>query len=587
MPAIRKKEVPLSIIRMTVFIILFVFIALNSFHVSTAQTDAGTGDFAGSSLAETAAISESADPERISLDLKGIDIAEIFRILSQKMGVTIVPSKNVTGRVNVYLNNLTVDNALDVLLSSQNLACERSLDVINVMTAAEYEKLYGKKYHDKRKTVQFKIKYAKPAIVFNALSQLKSNIGKLIVDEASGTVIVIDIPEKLEFMCGIVDEIDRPLQTKVFHLNHATPKDIKSHLAGVVTDGISEVIVDERVNKVAVTDLPTKMQKISRIIEEMDSAEREVFIEAEIVRIILRREYQRGFSWEKMFTSDLDGLDMVGKFPVSSSFEPSPGLGTTNFEMSIGTLAKDRYSATIQLLETFGEIKIVSRPRIAAINGEEAKVMVGTREAFITQTLSQAESTTVTSDSVEFIDVGVKLNVTPRISENDMIRLKIRPEISSVSDTVVTGSGSRIPIVETTEAETTVKVANGSMIMIAGLIKDQDRDDQTGAPGLQNIPLFGNLFNSKSRLNQKEELVIFITPHIISGRTTFLGNDEMKSTRKALIEPKKKDLSKKLIDEVSTPKVPKLSDPVKSVKKKAVKKKSDPIQDAIKGIKAY
>ena len=82
-------------------------------------------------------------PARISLDLKGIDIIELLRILSLKMGMNIAPSKNVAGRINIYLNNLTFQDALDVILISQDLACDRQENAINVMTAEEYEKFYG------------------------------------------------------------------------------------------------------------------------------------------------------------------------------------------------------------------------------------------------------------------------------------------------------------------------------------------------------------------------------------------------------------------------------------------------------------
>ncbi len=462
--------------------------------------------------------------ERISLDLKGIDIIELFRILSIKMGTTIVPSKSVGGRVNIYLNNLTFEDALDVILLSQDLACEKNGNIINIMTSAEYEKLYGKKYNEKRRYESLKLVYAKPANVFNAISQIKSDIGKIIVDESSGTILLIDIPEKLELMKQTIAELDRTPQTEIFELQYAKPADIKSQLSTAVTSGPGELYVDERSNKVIVSDLPEKIKKIKRMVKALDESSRQVFIEAEILQLTLKDEYQQGINWEKVISS-MDGLDLKGIFPVSPSFTPSPALGTAAMKMVIGSLSNDKYTTTLQLLQTFGDTKILSRPHIAVLNGQEAKILIGSREAYVTQTLSQGDTTTVTAENVQFIDVGVKLDVVANINKEGYVIMKIKPEVSSVRETLTTQLGSIIPIVETSEAETSVKVKDGTTIMIAGLMKDDKRKDKTGMPFLQKIPFIGAALSSTATQTEKSELIVFLTPHIISGDKTVSGTE--------------------------------------------------------------
>jgi Flp pilus assembly secretin CpaC len=213
----------------------------------------------------------------------------------------------------------------------------------------------------------------------------------------------------------------------------------------------------------------------------------------------------------------LDGLNLTGTFPVASSFTPSPLLTADYLKMVVGTLATDKYTATINLLQTYGDTKILSRPRLSVVSNTEAKILVGSREAYVTQSQSQATSTTVTSESVSFIDVGVKINVVPTINKDGFITMKIKPEVSSVRETLTTALGSKVPIVETSEAETVVKVKDGQMIMIAGLIKDDKRNDKSGIPILCNLPLLGTLFSTTSTLKKRTELVIFIRPRIISG----------------------------------------------------------------------
>ena len=453
--------------------------------------------------------------EKISLDLKGIDVIELFRILSLKMGVTIVPTKSVAGRINIFLNNLTFDDALDVILISQDLACDINGSIINIMTSAEYEKLYGKKYNEKRQFKSFKLTYAKPASVFAALGQIKSDIGKVIIDEATGTIFLIDIPEKLDLMEATIKDLDRSPVTEVFDLKYSKTSDMKTHLSTAITVGPGEVFVDERSSKVVVTDLPEKMKKIKRMVKAFDEETRQVFIEAEIVQVTLKDEFQRGVSWEKILSNH--NVDIKGTFPVANSFTPSPLLTANYLTAAVGILSSEKYAATLSLLQSFGNTKILSRPRIAVVNNQEAKIMVGTREAYVTQTQSQAETTTVTAENIQFIDVGVKLNVVPTINSDGYITMKIKPEVSSVRETLTTALKSVVPIVETSESESVIKVKDGSMVMIAGLMKDDVRKDTSGIPILCRIPFLGAAFGSRGQRKQRTEIVVFITPHIISG----------------------------------------------------------------------
>lgn len=467
--------------------------------------------------------------EKISLDLKGIDIPEFFRILSMKMGLTIVPTKSVTGRINIFLNNLTFEDALDIILITQDLACDRHGSIIDIMTSSEYEKLYGRKYNEKRAFKSVKLTYAKPTAVFNALNQIKSDVGKLIVDEPSGTLIMIDIPEKLEVMQSTIKDLDRPPVTEVFNLQYAKPADMKAHLATAINAGTGEVFVDDRSSRIMVSDLPEKMSKIKRMVKAFDAETKEVYLEAEVVQINLKDEYQQGVDWEKVFNQGgATTYDIHGVFPVTSSWTPSPTLIKDYMKILTGTVAANKYNVTLNFLQTFGTTKIISSPRIASISGQEAKVMVGSREAYVTSSQSQAESTTVTSENVQFIDVGVKLNIVPTINDDGYITMKIKPEISSVRETLTTSLGSQIPIVDTSEAEAVVKVKDGAMVMIAGLRKVEKRKDTTGWPVLQNIPFVGALFGAKARSDEVSELIIFVTPHIIKGDKAASGAEPEK-----------------------------------------------------------
>jgi type II secretory pathway component GspD/PulD (secretin) len=466
---------------------------------------------ASSVLAQDALEQGSTSSDKISLDLKGVDINELFKMLSAKSGITIITTPEVKGRVTVFMDNLSFSDALDVIITMQELAYERKANVVKVMTAVEYEKAYGKKFGEHRETRTFKLTYAKPVNVLSVVNSLKSDLGKVISDEASGTIIIIDTPQSMNVMADAIKELDQPLGAVVFDINYARLADIKSYLNDLITPGVGQIILDERSSKVAVYDLPQRLIRIRRLMQEFDARSRQVLITGQIVEVNIGNQFQSGIEWEKIFTqASLDGLDLVGNFPVT------PALSNYG-KISIGTLASDNYNVVLNMLSTYGNTKVLTRPRIVAVNREEAKILVGTREAYVTSTQSQGQITTLTSESVQFIDVGLKLSVVPTIGADGFITMKIKPEVSSVKEVLTTAAGTRVPIVQTSQSETVVKVKDGCTLIIAGLSKQEDVNEHSGLPGLSGIPVIGSLFGTKNKEKNKTEFVIFITPTIISG----------------------------------------------------------------------
>ena len=467
--------------------------------------------FISFSFAQEATSCSGSSTERISLDLRGVEVIELFKLLSVKTGLTIVPQPGVKGRVNLFLNNVCFEDVLDIILVTYSLAAERKGNIINIMTAEQFYKIYGKRYEEKRQMATLKLNYAKPANVFNTLSQLKSDIGKIIVDESTATVILIDIPEKLDLMQTMVKQLDQSPETEVFGLKYAKAKDLETQVSKVLTTGPGEVAIDERTNKMMIVDLPDKMSRIKRMVRAFDEEPGQVMIEAQIIELSLNDKFQRGVDWEGIFRG-INNLDFKGKFSL--------GLTGNRQEINVGTVAHDNYNVILQALQAYGRTNILSQPRIAAVNNQEAKILVGAREAYITQTLSAAQTTTTTAESIEYVDVGVKLSVTPTISRDGFVTMKIKPEVSSVREYLTTSLGSRVPIVTTSEAETVVKVKDGAMIMIAGLTKRRESESSDRMPVLAKIPLIG-MFFSKKTIGQDEpkssELIVFLTPRIITG----------------------------------------------------------------------
>jgi type II secretory pathway component GspD/PulD (secretin) len=452
------------------------------------------------------------DPLMVDLlDLKNMDIMDVLKLISQKTGENIVASKNVKGRVTVFLRNVEVEEAMRILLDAYGWAYKRSDDgIINVMTAQEFENKYGYAFGQKNKPHVVKLQYVNPNDLLPALNQIKSASGKIIADEQSGTIILIDQPDRIVTMEEIINKLDVKVETEVFDLSYAKAEDISNKVQATLTPGIGKMKFDERSNKVIVTDTGAKIAEIQNIVNEFDQKDQAVFIEAKILQIILNDDHKLGVDWDLILT-DFNDMNLTSQFDIL-------GSTTKGGTMSVGTIASDKYNLFVEMLDVVGTTEILSNPRITTVNNKEAKIMVGSTEPYVTTTTTTpASGATTIAESVNFIDVGVKLYVTPTIHKDDFITMKIQPEVSTVTSNLTTSNNNTIPIVETSEAETTVLVKDGVTLVIGGLIKEENIREEKRVPFLGDIPVLGTAFKSDSKEKVKTEIVIFLTPKIVTG----------------------------------------------------------------------
>jgi type II secretory pathway component GspD/PulD (secretin) len=467
-------------------------------------------------------------PDMVSLEIKGMDIIDVLKILAIQGNLNIVAGKNVRGKVTVFLKNVKVMDALEIILAANELAYEKKGNIINVMSDKDYEALYGEKSYDKKDVKIIRLNFARAQAAGNALNQIKSKIGKVIVDEASNTIVLIDTPQSLAAMQRAVERIDLPVVTKTFVLNYAKAKDLEEKIRESLTNNIGEVKIDERMNKVVVTDLPTRVDYIAEIISAFDERDKVVLIEAKIVQITLNKEKSYGINWNNIFA----GIDTIAASDLSINLPSGVSSWPTTFTYNRAHGATDYGDRVIlKLLEQLGKTDVLSTPQITVANNQEAKVLVGTKEAYVTSTITQSDGATTTADNVQFVDVGVRLSVCPTITDDGFINMKIKPEVSSAPTSLelTNADGStrtKVPIVSTAEAETQLLVKDGTTIIMAGLMKDTRKDNTEKIPVLGDVPLLGHFFRSRGKENQKTELVIFLTPHIIKETEEFSEDAE-------------------------------------------------------------
>ena len=172
---------------------------------------------------------------------------------STKGRLNLIIGSDIRGRVTMFLKEVDVKEAFEIILAANGLASERRGDILYVMTQKDYELLYGQKYGDKREAKMIQLKYAKAALVGELLNQLKTNIGKVLIDESSNSVIIIDTPGAVSQAIEFIARLDKPTETLVFELNYAKADVIKVKIEEVLTKGVGRLQIDERTNKIIVT----------------------------------------------------------------------------------------------------------------------------------------------------------------------------------------------------------------------------------------------------------------------------------------------------------------------------------------------
>jgi len=467
----------------------------------------------------------------ISVDLRGMSISDVLKFLAVEGDLNIAIAPDVTGVVNLLINDVSIRDIFEIILSTNRLAYRVQGNVITIISNNEYRLSEGVDFFDRRQTVVYQLKYASAQTLGTFLGNIKSDIGKIIFDDSTGLLVLIDTSQKISEMKVIVDRTDiptisrvLPTETKIYELQYALAEDIQGEVSSALTPTIGTMQLDVRTNTLIITDLPHQMEKIMAIVRAFDRKTRQVFIEAKIVQVTLTDAYKWGIDWSRLF-------DDAGHKP---GLQITPDVGMPLSLSTFGKLTFSRtqgantLSAILEVLETVGETKILSNPHIATEEGKEASINVITSQPYSQSTTTTTDAATTQSTEFTFVEVGVKLNVIPRINANGYISMVIKPEVSSITSFFPdSASTERVPVVETAIAESTVLVKDGTTIIIAGMIKDTKTLSENRVPGLGHIPIIGKLFSNESDEIQRTETIVFLTPRIITGDAEYLLRRDM------------------------------------------------------------
>ncbi|MDQ6684239.1 MAG: general secretion pathway protein GspD [Pseudomonadota bacterium] len=294
----------------------------------------------------------------------------------------------------------------------------------------------------------------------------------------------------------------REMVVRSFYLNNAEASKIATTLKTI--GRIKDVVVDEKLNMVIVRDSAEAIRIAEKLIASQDLAEPEVMLELEVLEVNASRLLDLGIHWPDSISASVVGRDGVaGQLRLDE---------LRNRSASLVRLRTNDPLTSAQLRSQVGSANLLANPRVRIRNRQSAKVLIGERVPVITTT---ATANVGTSESVSYLDVGLKLDIEPTIALDDDVSMKIALEVSNILETITRSSGLQVYRLGTRNTSTTLRVHDGETNILAGLIQRDERHSNTGVPGLNELPLAGRLFGAASDNDSKTEIVLLITPHIV------------------------------------------------------------------------
>lgn len=463
---------------------------------------------------------------KITLDVRDMSVIDIVRFLAMKGNINVVTAGNIQGRATFYLKSVSIKDALDIAVLSSQMAYVIENDIIRVMSAAEYEATFGRRFNDRNIVKIFQLKYAKPGYVLSTFDNLKSSLGRIIIDEETGSVVVIDTKESVERMTNAIAQLETPLETVVFPMQFAKADVVAEKLrANIEANKVGSIAVDERNNKIIVRAYPGRRKEVETLLRSYDNPTKEVLVEARVLQVIFKPQMDFGIDWNLDFRKSkyqaLSRLSFNNILMDEADLPTSSNIASKYFKVGIGDFDENQFDLAVRALKQVSDTKVLSNPKILVTNNQEAKIHIGDTIPYIISTTSGTGENAITSEEVKFTDVGLMLNVIPTINDNGDVTMILRPEISSVTG-FTTSRGGGIPQVNKTTVETTVMIKDGMTVVLGGLKKENRVKTKKGIPVLMDLPMINKLFSSTSESIEATEIVILITPHVISDQTDYI-----------------------------------------------------------------
>ena len=307
----------------------------------------------------------------------------------------------------------------------------------------------------------------------------------------------------------------KELMIRSFYLTNASAKTVAATIKTVLKS--KDVVVDDRLNMIVMRDTPEVIRIAEKLVSANDLADPEVMLEIEVLEVSRSRLQELGITYPNQIAvnnlSNIPTSTTTAVATTATSVLTAQPLTIQSLKnLTAGSLGVSPNPA-LNFKKTTGDVNLISNPRIRVRNNEKAKVLVGDKVPIITTT---SAANVGISESVTYLDVGLKLDVEPRITLDDFVNIKIELEVSSLGDKTITRNGATVYNIGTRTASTQLRLKDGETQVLAGLILDNERKNTSKLPALGDIPLLGRLFSDQEDSKSKTEIILAITPRILS-----------------------------------------------------------------------
>jgi MSHA biogenesis protein MshL len=467
---------------------------------------------------------------RFDLNVVNLPVAQVFAALAKDTRYSMLVDPQLTGNVTVNLKDVTLIEALDTLRDMYGFEYRAQGTRIFVQPASMQTRVFQVNYLTASRAGRSDVRVTSGSISQSTTPAAGTTAAS---GGTAGPTTTSTAPESSRITTLNQNDLWAELQTALRLLIGAGDK----------PNDPRQVIVSPQSSVILVRALPRELRLVEEYLRASRlNVERQVMLEAKIVEVRLRDSTQTGVNWAA-FRSHGSQNGSIGPINPNTNLSTTgpitsgPFGATPGTDVSLGSAATaglfglafqtGNFAALLSFLETQGEVQVLSSPRIAALNNQKAVLKVGTDDFFVTSITTSTSSTATGNVVSPTITVqpffsGIALDVTPQIDADANIILHVHPSVSAVSERVKQlNLGSlgnfTLPLASSTvsETDTIVRARDGHIVAIGGLMKVSKTSDRTQLPGAGDIPVAGHLFGSRSRENDKQELVILIKPTVI------------------------------------------------------------------------
>ncbi len=464
---------------------------------STAPGDVQSALLPGLSIDNTTSNAEEQKP-RFNVSANNVDARSFFMSLVKGTQYNMVVSPKVEGAITLNLQNVTIDEVLQAV-----------------------QDIYGYQYHKTDYGYQvFPAGLETKTFVVNYLDVDRTGKSNMTVS-GGGITQTSTSGSTSSSLSSASSNVDTTSESKFWD-------QLKTTLVAMIGDKDGrQVIINPDAGVVVVRAYPKEFEEVSKYLDSIqNNMTREVIIEAKVLEVTLSADYQAGIDWSLL------GASQTTTGAVCSIKALTPAI--FSLEASFG----NAFTSAVKLLSTQGNVQTLSNPRISTLNNQMAVIKVGDDEFFVTDVTSTTTGSGTTAQDTQGLTLtpffsGIALDVTPQIAGNGDVILHIHPVISTVSDGTKTftvgGKTQTLPLAlsKIRESDSIVRVKNGQMIIIGGLMENDSSEKRESTPFLDKTPMIGALFKRNDQSSTRSELIILLLPTIVDNDT---WSTEMKNT---------------------------------------------------------